>query len=246
VTGDLLSDGIGIFDCDNNTYTMFGQGVPANYIEAFPTPSTDTSNSQNTAHWGDATIYLGRYIATLCTEYELLGRNGQIAARKRTLNELFLALQAYKRLDMTANRLYRRYQECTGINCPATPDLSRYSGFFIRDDVRWPLQDQFSEEWEYENEVSSDWIDNSECFNVEIKENEIAYDYPCDTTGVPCRFQRCNTLLTQDQVLGMLFGLSFVKKIYPARQICHNKWRTIPKRCVDHRSKNSPWDGKCH
>lgn len=197
VTGDLLSDGIGTFDCDNNTYTMFGQGIPANYIVANPNASNEDNNYENTAHWGDATIYLGRYIATLCTEYELLGRNGQIAAKKRTLNELFLALQAYRRINMTANRLYRRYQECTGIDCPAAPDLSGYSGFFIRDDVRWSLEEQFSDDWEDENNISSSWIADSECYNVEFKDsNGYAFDYPCDTTGVPCQFQGCRNLCT--------------------------------------------------
>jgi len=57
---------------------------------------------------------LGFYYIMLATEYELLGRSGQTAEQQRVLEELFLALQAYRRLDIRANCIAReRYQEIT-------------------------------------------------------------------------------------------------------------------------------------
>ena len=103
-TGDLLSDGIGIWDCDRNMYSMAGVGIPANFIKMTHL-TIPTGDNWNTVQYGDATYGLGRYIAMFSTEYELLSQNGQDQAKKRTLNELFLALQAYRRLDMTANRI---------------------------------------------------------------------------------------------------------------------------------------------
>jgi hypothetical protein len=55
---------------------------------------------------------LGWYWVVLASEYQLLKDQGQTAEAQRTLEELFLALQAYRRLDITANCLVRdRYQE---------------------------------------------------------------------------------------------------------------------------------------
>jgi hypothetical protein len=57
---------------------------------------------------------MGWYWLTLATEYQLLIENGQNAEAQRTLEELFLGLQAYRRLDITANCLVRdRYVEIT-------------------------------------------------------------------------------------------------------------------------------------
>jgi hypothetical protein len=203
-TGDLLNDGIGIWDCNTNTYTMSGYGIPANFIRMSPV-SGDAI--QSTAHWGDGTIYLGRYIAMLCTEYELLRRNGQTAMKKKTLNQLFLALQAYKRLDMTANKLYGRYLECIGEPCGfGGVDLSGYSGFFLRDDVRWLFQNEWPNEWNNEHDVSSDFINEENCQNIDES-------IPCAFSSTPCTFFECSqNFVSQDQVMGMLFGLSFVKK----------------------------------
>ncbi|MBL7829087.1 MAG: hypothetical protein JNJ57_20800 [Saprospiraceae bacterium] len=130
---------------------------------------------------------LGWYLVTLATEYELLRQNGESVEAQRTLEDLFLALQAYRRLDITANCLVKqRYDEITDHfevenclelepfgnrvypyclcgekyhnkqcdqdntwfstnndhmdipakeNCPWQPDLSGYSGFFIRSDA---------------------------------------------------------------------------------------------------------------
>jgi hypothetical protein len=139
-TGELLNDGIGYWDEDCKRYSMAGYGIPANEINSTP----DNNSSHSLLNWGDAMIRIGRYIPVLCTEYELFRQNEQHEKKKKALNHLFLALQAIRRVDMTANRLYERYLECHEPACPWTANLSGYSGFFIRDDVPVEFEDHFS------------------------------------------------------------------------------------------------------
>lgn len=69
--------------------------------------------------WGDGTIHLAMYIAVLATEYKNLQLAGQ--PTDSTAKELWLALEAFDRLDYSAE---------THLGLP--PDLN---GFFLRDDV---------------------------------------------------------------------------------------------------------------
>ncbi|WP_187288187.1 hypothetical protein [Saprospira grandis] len=78
-----------------------------------------TQKGQGLVEWGDATIHLGLYMATLALEAKLLEQKGQ--DRSACLKELWLALEAYDRLDKQAE---------TFLGLP--PSLN---GFFIRDDV---------------------------------------------------------------------------------------------------------------
>ena len=155
--GELLNDGIGEWLPNKLRYEYGGYNLPASHLYMTTNPSYiydcyhgDTNpNVYNVLKWGDSPIKLGRYIATICTEYKLLELNGQYELRDQKIKELFLALQAYRRLDMTANRLWEEYLkffDCTyhegdisaGITEPWTghnPDLSGYSGWFLREDV---------------------------------------------------------------------------------------------------------------
>ena len=54
------------------------------------------------------------YWTTLATEYALLIQNGQTEEAQRTLEELYLGLQAYRRMDMLANCMAQeRHEEIT-------------------------------------------------------------------------------------------------------------------------------------
>jgi hypothetical protein len=72
-------------------------------------------------HWGDAVWWQGHYLAVLATEYALKQRDGENTAA--TLRELRLALDVYRRLDLSAER-------CFGDTTP-----QELNGFYIRDDV---------------------------------------------------------------------------------------------------------------
>lgn len=70
--------------------------------------------------WGQTQLFgvsphqMGWYWATLATEYELLRLSGQSEEAQKTLEDIFLGLQAYRRLDMQAQCMARkRYDEIT-------------------------------------------------------------------------------------------------------------------------------------
>jgi len=82
--------------------------------------------------WGDATVHLGQYMLVLATEYRLLHNSGQNT--NRTLYEIYYALKAFDRIDLTAEarcRDFRKTQFCDNIY----PENNDLNGFFIRDDV---------------------------------------------------------------------------------------------------------------
>ena len=84
--------------------------------DAGPSPGVSEDNAKhNYLDMGSETPHqMGWYWVVLATEYELLRRNGQYEEARRTLEELFLGLQAYRRLDMQAQcMVQRRYAEIT-------------------------------------------------------------------------------------------------------------------------------------
>jgi hypothetical protein len=94
--------------------TAVGYSIPAEKIG-------DPTTNKN-IKWGDATSYLGHYIAVLATEYSLLKKYNQSV--DKTLEELYDAMMAYERLDRSAEKLFfPGYGDCT------------VNGFFCRDDV---------------------------------------------------------------------------------------------------------------
>ncbi len=188
----------------------------------------------------EAPHQLGWYLVTLASEYELLRQNGQVEEQQRTLEEIFLALQAYRRLDITANCLVKeRYdeitagyevencdiwvlnhhyqddaclcgekyhnQQCPGDNkwhfdipckrnCPWSPDLSGYSGFFIRQDA--------TQEQEALNDYSEDkW-------NIDLVGDSyaMAEKPPCTTEfSRTCYMEKNVTFMSSDQAYLMMY-----------------------------------------
>ena len=219
-----------------------------------------TEDFHNVLEYGSETPHqIGWYLTTLATEYALLGQNGQVEEQQRTLEDLFLALQAYRRLDIEANCLVKdRYDEITdgfevedcdiwvgnhhytedaclcaekyhngqcggagvlGIqgpdakwnfdipcktNCPWPPNLSGFSGFFIREDA---VQEQ-----EKLHDASEDkW-------NIDLVGNAFAMSQspPCEPNFSPtCYNEKQTNFLSQDQLFSILMGLAMVKRYIP-------------------------------
>ncbi len=193
--GNLTGDGIGVWDAQKQRYSYAGYGFPLAQMVMTHTPPGGTGRP-NYFRNGDMPLNLGRSIALLASEYELLGRSGQFKAQKKTLNELFLALQAYRRIDMTANRLWKLRQDACGGSCGWQPDLSGFSGWFIRDDIPGDFHALFPANQPAHWQVGATESDYTGGFN----------GFPCDDFPAP---------LSQDQVIGMLHGLAFVKKFIP-------------------------------
>ena len=78
-------------------------------------------NGERVGQWADAVWWQGHYLAVLATEYALKQRVGEDT--DATLQELRLALEVYRRLDLCAER-------CFGDTLP-----QELNGFYIRDDV---------------------------------------------------------------------------------------------------------------
>lgn len=82
--------------------------------------------------FADATIHLGHYIGVLATEYKLLVQNGKNT--DNNIKELYYALEAFNRIDNTAEGWWRYYYMGAASNSPNS-NGSDLNGFFIRDDV---------------------------------------------------------------------------------------------------------------
>lgn len=142
-------------------YMLVGDGqgysLPASYIN----PGVERMK------WSDNTIWLGWYLGTLATEYELLhnaryqGYAGadSVSRRQENLNELYYALKALIRLDSTAETSFTWNPSCGVPN--------NRNGFFIRDDVPSDFTDSFPGynfvdadfvELNYANEMSQDQV----------------------------------------------------------------------------------------
>lgn len=193
---------------------------------------------------------LGWYLTVLATEYELLTQNEKFDQAQKTLEEIFLALQAYRRLDITANCLVKkRYDEITahfesttcslweGLiertgtclcsnkyeigpckdrsehfdipckeYCDWQPDLSGYSGFFIREDATQAL------------EALHDPSENK--WNIDLVSSGYAMSLspPCDPEPAfsqPCYMLHEGRFLSSDQLFVVMMGLAMVKRFVP-------------------------------
>jgi hypothetical protein len=74
-------------------FTMAGNGIPYEYYNVA---------TNGLMAGGDAMVDQGSYLAMLATEYKLL-KNAKDTSAKKTLDALFLAIQAIRRVDMSAN-----------------------------------------------------------------------------------------------------------------------------------------------
>ncbi|HYG14179.1 MAG TPA: hypothetical protein VEC12_00395, partial [Bacteroidia bacterium] len=135
----------------------------------------------NVMRWSDATSQLGFYIAVLASEYELLKRDN--LPTQSTLNELYFAINAIKRLDKTAEVHY-------AFKLKNDVEVPNENGWFLRDDV----DDNFKQNW------SSHYLADtrSDFFNIE-------------NTKTATHFSPGNEP-SQDQLYALLMGFVFVKK----------------------------------
>ncbi len=229
---DYWGNGIGVWDDDNKRYTKAGYSLPATQLFVLPSACNyweykygcyspenfwPDCNRPNVLNFGDSPITLGYYMALLATEYELLSRNGQHEQKEKTLREIWLSLQAYRRLDMTANRFYDKWIELNRPECRVNqnvgacgdvftvPRFDGYSGFFLRDDVPHFFRNLFNANadgdkgWEVGGIVSA-----YACTQDDL----IEYFFPGNGKAG-------NNYLSQDNMIGVLFGLAFIKRYVP-------------------------------
>ncbi len=107
---------------EDRNQPVYSDGTPNPFYDpacanAGPSSGTswDTDSIHNYLGMGEETPHqMQWYWTTLATEYALLIQNGQTEEAQRTLEELYLGLQAYRRMDMLANCMAQeRYEEIT-------------------------------------------------------------------------------------------------------------------------------------
>ncbi len=99
--------------------------------------------------FGDGTQKLGMYINLLATEYKLLYDNERWVDLEKTKTELYYAIEAYRRLDCTAE-WYRPYYK--------DPDYDWCNGYFMRSDTDIDFLEQ----------PATPWISGSTLKNVDL------------------------------------------------------------------------------
>jgi hypothetical protein len=151
--------------------------------------------------FGDQTFNLGYFMSILAMEYNQLAQNNQNT--DETIRQLYYTLYAINRLDENAESVFR--EGFTGEPNPQSGDLN---GFFVRDDVDKEFYTTNFEHFNnYKipsfanldvNDISSDWIHDS----------EITYDHIVDNEGA-------NSEMSMDQVYTIMMGIAMVQKFIP-------------------------------
>lgn len=145
--------------------------------------------------FGDGTIKLGRYIAMLATEYEVLRRNKKDFSK--TVKELYFALKAYYRLEAKAAELF---------------NVKEYPGFFVRSDAPPNFWEKFQdlpphrlspEGNAYTQEVSC-VMGACAC----AKDNKLSV--------------KNGDFTSQDQVINLLLGMAFIKRYVDSSVVYEN------------------------
>lgn len=212
---DWDSDAIGSYIDSLGYYEYAGYSLPASGI--FPVPkaeqyweyeypncrdNNDVSSDPNVMKWADGTLHLGYYWAVLATDYALAMQRGDTLRAQQSAHELFLALQAYRRLDLTGQRIAMQWNREEERRCDEQIFLTGYSGFFARDDV--PR--------DYYHRVASGGIVSSMACRKE----------PMDF------FKKVGkgNVVSQDQNAMLLFGLAFVNKCIPDEEMDFGRYRS--------------------
>ena len=217
----------------------------------------DLSNENGALAWSEDTgCYLGLYLAVLSTEYALQIRNGAKDEAAKTLEEIYLALQAFRRLNMTANRWVERYLEVVPefkCNDSWIADMSGFSGLAIRNDVPYSFWEEFHKPATVHSRFGKINPTASDEYG-KMPEEKPGYHCADRPNAIPdirniyapgqlscqahplCGYEEkdCHFLylapndpkklapeilaekyMSQDQVIGLLLGLAFIKKFIP-------------------------------
>jgi hypothetical protein len=123
-------------------------------------PASFRDDEKGLISWGDATIFLSNYISVLATEYRVFKNKNENT--KLTLSELYYAMQALERLDISAESFFDHHYIASYPN-----------GFFIRDDV--PAD--FSKRWKNVNPSFQHVpVVNSDFTSSDIRTDEMSQD----------------------------------------------------------------------
>ncbi len=181
---------------------------------------------------------LGWYMVMLCMEYERYRLMNQADLQRRSLEELYLALQALRRLDMqaqcAAEKLYEHLrlnnkQRCCEKYFGRQKGLVEIHSFLTSG--RFSPSCDFKKQLDGYNgffiradapqSLREDLHDEShEWFHVDAIDCDYARtEKPCSRQSInerACYLYHQQAYMSQDQIFGLLNGLVFVRKFIPA------------------------------
>ncbi len=164
--------------------------------------------------FGDQTITLGLYIASLALEYNLLAQNNQ--STEETIQDLYYAMWAFNRLDENEESLFRTNSDMV-IPSPQQSDLN---GFFGRDDV--------NEEFVQNNIMHFNNNKTPSQINSANMPTLMGSDWEIDESREENRLMTVGnsrvgglTEMSQDQVFYMMLGCAMIHKFVPT-SVSHN------------------------
>lgn len=237
--------GLGMID-RNTTGSAFYDGACAD-----GGPSIGTSWEDNATHnyleMGEETPHqMQWYWTMLATEYALLRQNGQWEEAGRTLEELYLGLQAYRRLDMLANCMAQeRYEEvtndfeveyCDDNHCLCGDKYLDVPGAF-NTNFKTDTQDNcpftadlsgytgFALREDATQELEALHDDSEDHWNIDLVSGDYAMSSmpPCTTaTSQACYNVKGKNFLSSDQMYALMQGLVMIKKYIPADAVITN------------------------
>lgn len=182
-----------------------GESIPASVIIPHRQYGQTDQSTGSILQWRDATITLGYYWIVLATEYKLLSENNQDV--QATLNELYYAMQAFNRLDMKAEGYLGG-----DMNAPlVTSDLN---GFFIRDDVRHQIAQNFENDPPFMNGPIQPDPGRPNQMRADF-EGWTNYDDGTEGNEVQTTEPHLPNSESLDQLTTILLGLRFIEHLVP-------------------------------
>jgi len=149
-------------------------------------------------NFGQHSIYFGYYIGMLATEYKLLSDAGDTSV-KQTRYELDLALKQFVTyLDKTESIIFNNMKD-------------KFDGFFVRESVpcEFLINESRKKYFNKGLQPTDNWnYENGNSFG----------DLPKGHPGYVVKVSECDSMpmvFSQDEAIGLLFGLAFVYKCMP-------------------------------
>jgi len=208
--------------------------------------TNNPNHMYNWADYGSETLSeLGWYLVTLATEYALLGQQGKLAEQTKTLEDIFLALQAIRRLDMQTQCLLKEMYDLRkasgGYVCiapytnssfdPVPWDLEPHRNFDTNVKTDCDFQPNFSGYNGFfirEDAVIglSDILNDpmEDQYNVGSVGSVFASstnenNFECFPVDRFCYMAHTQNFISQDQLYNLLYGLAFIKRYIPASAV---------------------------
>ncbi|HAD13235.1 MAG TPA: hypothetical protein DCF33_12460 [Saprospirales bacterium] len=209
-----------------------------------PSPGHSYQNfaTHNYLEMGEETPHqMQWYWTTLATEYALLIRSQQLEEAQRTLEELYLGLQAYRRMDMLANCMAEeRYQEitddfeveksCNGYDCLCSAEyfsepLAHNPTFIAPTMDNCPFQADLSGYTGFSLREDATQVlellhdDSEDKWNIDVVGGDHAMSQrpPCtNPISQACYNVKGKNFLSSDQMYALMQGLVMIKKYIPA------------------------------